>query len=91
MAQKVATARKMKSRQQTTSLSQVATVMVKPTISGKHLETLTRFFKIQNGNMGPPPPQPGPQIKIALPSATLPNLPFGHQVDRMNSMFVTAI
>jgi len=37
MAQKVATARKMKSQQETTSLGQIATVMAKPTISDKHL------------------------------------------------------
>ena len=34
---KVATARKMKSRQETTSLDQIATVTEKPTISDKHL------------------------------------------------------
>ena len=39
MAQKVATARKMKSRQETTSLGQIATVTAKPTISDKHLQT----------------------------------------------------
>ena len=37
MAQKVATARKMKSQQEATSLDQIATVMGKPTISDKHL------------------------------------------------------
>ena len=37
MAQKVATARKMKLRQETTSLGQIATVTAKPTISDKHL------------------------------------------------------
>ena len=37
MAQKVATVRKMKSRQETTSLRQIATVMAKPTMSDKHL------------------------------------------------------
>ena len=37
MAQKVATTRKMKSRQETTALSQIATVMAKLTISDKYL------------------------------------------------------
>ena len=37
MAQKVATARKIKSRQETTSPDQIATVTAKPTISDKHL------------------------------------------------------
>ena len=37
LAQKVATARKMKSRQETTSLGQIATVTSKPTISYRHL------------------------------------------------------
>ena len=37
MVQKVATARKMKLRQETTSLGQIATVTAKPTISDKHL------------------------------------------------------
>ena len=36
MAQKVATTRKMKSRQETTSLRQIATVTAKPTMSDKH-------------------------------------------------------
>ena len=44
MAQKVATARKMKSRQETTSLGQIATVTAKPTISDKHLLEI-RFHK----------------------------------------------
>jgi len=35
MAQKIAAERKMKSRQGTTSLSQIATVMAKPRISAK--------------------------------------------------------
>ena len=58
MAQKVATARKMKSRQETTSLGQIATVTAKLTISDKHWWTPTcmRCFKIQTGDMGPPPP-----------------------------------
>ena len=50
MAQKVATARKMKSRQETTSLGQIATV------SDKHdINTDTRHFKIQTGDMDPLP------------------------------------
>ena len=51
MAQKVATALKMKFRQETTSLDQIATVTAKPTI----INTDTRRFKIQTGDMGPPP------------------------------------
>jgi len=47
MAQKVVTACKMKSRQETTSLGQTATVTAKPTISDKHL-----FYKHQQA--GPP-------------------------------------
>ena len=50
MAQKVATALKMKFRQETTSLDQIATVTAKPTI----INTDTRRFKIQTGDMGPP-------------------------------------
>ena len=42
MAQKVARVRKMKSRQETTPLSQIASVTAKPTISDKHLWTPTR-------------------------------------------------
>ena len=51
MAQKVAlSARKMKSRQETTSLSQIVTVTAKPTISDKHLLTPTRdVFKFRHG------------------------------------------
>ena len=49
MAQKVATARKMKLQQERTSLSQIATVTAKPT------NTNTRRFKIQMGDMGPLP------------------------------------
>ena len=37
IAQTAATARKMKLRQETTSLGQIATVTAKPTISDKHL------------------------------------------------------
>ena len=46
MAQKVATVRKMKTQQETTSLGQVATVTAKPTISDKHLnkEQSARVF-----------------------------------------------
>ena len=51
MAQKVATARKMKSRQETTPLGQIATVTAKPTF----INSDTRRFKIQTGDMGPPP------------------------------------
>ena len=51
--QKVATVRKMKSRQDATSLGQIVTVMAKPTISDKHLQTLTR-----DGRHGPSPPFP---------------------------------
>ena len=57
MAQNVATAHKMKSRQETTSLGQIVTVTAKPTISDKtFINTNTRSFKIQTGDMGPPPP-----------------------------------
>ena len=42
MAQKVATVRKMKLRQEKTSLGQISTVTAKPTISDKHLLTPTR-------------------------------------------------
>ena len=60
MAQKVVTARKMKSRQETTSLCQIATVTAKPAINDKHfINTDTRRFKIQTGNMGTPPLPPG--------------------------------
>ena len=56
MAQKVVTARKMKSQQETTSLGQIVTVTEKPTISDKHLgiNIDTKRFKIQTGGMGPP-------------------------------------
>ena len=56
MAQKVATARKIKLRQETTSLGQIVTVTEKPTISDKHLgiNIDTKRFKIQTGDMGPP-------------------------------------
>ena len=52
MAQKVATARKMKLRSETTSLGQIATVTVKPTIlkCQAFINTDTRRFKIQTGD-----------------------------------------
>ena len=56
MAQKVATARKMKLRQETTSLGQIATVMAKSTISDKHLKTLTRdVLKFRRATWDTPP------------------------------------
>ena len=56
MAQKVATARKMKSRQETTSLGQNATVTAKPRISDKHLYTPTRdVLKFRPATWDPPP------------------------------------
>ena len=49
MAQIVATVHKMKSRQETTSLGQIATVTAKPTISDKHfINTNTRCFRASN-------------------------------------------
>ena len=55
MAQKVATVGKIKLRQETTSLGQITTVTAKPTISNKaFINTDTRHFKIQTGDMGPP-------------------------------------
>ena len=53
MALKVATARKMKLRQGTTSLGQIATADNK---RQAFINTDTRRFKIQTGDMGPPPP-----------------------------------
>ena len=51
----------MKSRQETTSLGQIVTVMAKPTISNKHfINTDTRRFKIQMGDMGPAPGRASP-------------------------------
>ena len=48
MVQKVATVRKMKSRQEKTSLGQILTVTAKPTISDKHLKKPTRdVFKFR--------------------------------------------
>ena len=47
MAQKVATARKMKSSQETTSLSQIATVTAKPTRD---------VLKFRRATCSPPPP-----------------------------------
>ena len=58
----------MKSRQETTSLGQIATVTAKPTISNKQqafIYTDMRRFKIQTGDMGPPPPA-GPQYSVVL-------------------------
>ena len=55
MALKVATARKMKLRQGTTSLGQIATADNK---RQAFINTDTRRFKIQTGDMGPPPPSP---------------------------------
>ena len=52
MAQKGAIVRKMKSRQEATSLGQIATVTAKLTISDKN--TNMRCFKIQMGDIGPP-------------------------------------
>ena len=60
MAQKVVTAHKMKSRQETTSLGQIATVAAKPTISdNKHLQTPTQeVLKFRGATWDPPPPPP---------------------------------
>ena len=58
MAQKVVKARKMKSGQETTSLSQIAKVTAKPTF----INSDTRPFKIQTGDMGPP--LAGPQFLL---------------------------
>ena len=59
MAQKVATARKMKSRQETTSLGQIATVTAKPSISDKRLWTLTLdVLKFRRATWDTPPPLP---------------------------------
>ena len=56
---------KMKSRQETTSLGQIVTVTEKPTISDKHfMNTDTRRFKIQTGDMGAP--LAGPLISLFL-------------------------
>ena len=58
---KVATARKMKSRQETTSPSQIVTVTAKLTISDKHLSTPTRDvlkFRWTTWNLPQPPPPP---------------------------------
>ena len=67
MAQKVATAHKMKPRQETTSLGQIATVTAKPTRSDKHfINTDTRRFKIQTGDVGPPPPPPWQGLYIQV-------------------------
>ena len=60
MAQKVVTAHKMKSRQETTSLGQIATVAAKPTISdNKHLQTPTQeVLKFRRATWDPSPPPP---------------------------------
>ena len=60
MAQKVVTAHKMKLRQETTSLGQIATVAAKPTISdNKHLQTPTQeFLKFSRATWDPSPPPP---------------------------------
>ena len=64
MAQKVATARKMKSRQETTSLGQIATVIAKLTIRDKHLQTLTRdILKFRQATWNP---LAGPQCSINI-------------------------
>ena len=64
MAQKVVTAHKMKSRQETTSLGQIATVAAKPTISdNKHLQTPTQEvlkFRRATWDPSPTPPPAGP-------------------------------
>ena len=59
MAQKVVTARKMKSRQETTSSDNKRQAFI---------NTDTRRFKIQTGDMGPPPPPPleGPLVKALV-------------------------
>ena len=54
MAQKVATERKMKLRQETTSLSQIVTV-TEDKKQQAFINTNTRRFKIQTGDMGPSP------------------------------------
>ena len=64
MAQKVARARKMKSRQETTPLSQIVSVTAKPTISDKHLWTPTRDvlkFRWATWDSPSPPPWQGLQ------------------------------
>ena len=56
MAQKVVTARKMKSGQETTSLGQIVTVTEKLTISDKHLQTPTQdVLKFRQVTWDPPP------------------------------------
>ena len=47
----------MKSQQETTSLGQIATVTAKPKNKGRaFINTDMRRFKIQTGDMDPPPP-----------------------------------
>ena len=52
----------MKLRQETTSLGQIVTVTAKPTIiaTSSFINTDTKRFKIQTGDLGPPPPMAGP-------------------------------
>ena len=56
MVQKVATAHKMKSRQETTSLSQISADGKADNKRQALINTDTRRFKIQTGNMDTPPP-----------------------------------
>ena len=50
----------MKSQQETTSLGQIATVTAKPKNKGRaFINTDMRRFKIQTGDMDPPPPWQG--------------------------------
>ena len=56
MVQKVATAHKMKSWQETTSLSQISTDGKADNKRQALINTDTRRFKIQTGDMDPPPP-----------------------------------
>ena len=66
MAQKVVTAHKMKLRQETTSLGQIATVAAKPTISdNKHLQTPTQeALKFRRATWDPSPP---PRCRAFVP------------------------
>ena len=73
MAQKVAKARKMKLREEKTFLGQIVIVMTKLTISDKHLQnTDMRRFKIQTGDMPPPPPTLArPHYTVLLPTVSV--------------------
>ena len=63
MAQKVTTASKMKSRQETTSLGQIATVTAKSTISDKHLLTPTQdVLKFRRATWDPLPGRASKQL-----------------------------